>query len=137
MGQAEKACMTMDTIFTVGDIDFTTPWEVSGFNLEDVPCLRTFYCDLMLDTSSLTEMVEIVNDFGWLALDAKMALTKLDANAHARVKRLIRSRTATKELSPVIFPVAMLYGYLVGEKFGIPQFYGASQWARAITHREG
>jgi len=112
---------------------YITPFEVRGQDLEVVPSLYDFYRELMLRCTTLREMQEVALEFKFLAMGVLGDLSTVQGDvAVPRLKKLLTTDAKPEpHLQNFKSPPAMTEGRKLARVWGLPEYYGALQYARS------
>lgn len=108
------------------------PWYINNLWLDDVACIRKLYKELIEEANTLSDMLEVIDLFGWLAWDAKRIYKQfVNHRNFKRVKMMIVKGTGAETFAPMIVPEMMLWATIISKKYTIPEFPAVCQYARA------
>jgi hypothetical protein len=115
---------------------YGSPFFVDEVYLEDVPCLRLFYRDKMLECNSVAKMRYTAAKFKFLAGSVVRILADVPEIMLADLKHIL----STQDPIPFVWydvcvPPIMLEAHLISREYKLPEYYAAVQYISGYLHQ--
>lgn len=123
------------------DTYYSAPIKVCGQNLENVENIHEFYRAKMLECTTVTQMRDVCEEFGFLAEDALEVLENVKTWQLPTIKKFwyddaVLTQEEEELFAPLIMPVTMLFSRMIADQELQPEYYAAYNYVRTVMYCE-